>query len=434
MQRTILLYGATGFTGRLIAAEGERQLSGLRAGDRMILAGRDGERLSRIASQHGMRYRVFGLDDRDDIVHGLRDVDVVINAAGPFAFTAERLAKAALQADCHYVDINGEVDVYRKLDDLGRFAAQRKLAIVCSAGHTAAASDLLLDAALRHLKEKKEGGVAPKELLGAVRIAMSRIVSFTRGSAETVARSMREEVTVVRRRTTAGPGGPGEELALWHEPVGKLERTFDFRDRASASAKADLRIASAANLVDTLTARLTIPRNDLSVRRIESYVETNAADRIAYQLGALLAPMSSLPWVRELTKLQIGLLPEGPSTEELQDEGHLIVLEIEDAFRKPILDLRWRTPNVYQLTAQLVVAVAEELATQRGQVPPGGPKFPTGWCTPAELLPPLALPREMPAPLLAPVALSDESLPPPPLPGETPAGAFRGCQLTWSVG
>ena len=113
MRRTILLYGATGFTGRLIAGEVEKQLIGTQASDRMILAGRDGERLSRIAAQHRMRYRVFGLDDRDDIVHGLRDVDVVINAAGPFAFTAERLAKAALEADCHYVDINGEVDVYR---------------------------------------------------------------------------------------------------------------------------------------------------------------------------------------------------------------------------------------------------------------------------------------------------------------------------------
>ena len=189
---------------------------------------------------------------------------------------------------------------------------------------------------------------------------------------------MREEVTVVRRRATARPGGPGEELALWHEPVGKLERTFDFRDREDKSAKPDLRIASAANLVDTLTARLTIARHKRSVRSIESYVETNAADRIAYQLGALLAPMSSLPWVRALTQLQIGMLPEGPTTDELKDEGHLIVLEIEDAFRKRIIDWRWRTPNVYQLTAQLVVAVAEELATRR-QVPPDEPQPPVGW-------------------------------------------------------
>ena len=399
MRRTILLYGATGFTGRLIAAEGEKQLAGAQGGDRMILAGRDGKRVSEVAARHGMAYRVFGLDDRDDIVHGLRDVDVVINAAGPFAWTAERLVKAALEADCHYVDINGEVDVYRRLDDLGRYAAQRKLAIVCSAGHTAAASDLLLDAALRKLSN--EGVVGPKQqLLGSVRIAMSRIVSFTRGSAETVARSMREEVTVVRRRTTAGPGGPDEELALWHEPVGKLERTFDFRDRDDPTAKPDLRIASAANLVDTLTARLTIPRHQLSVRTIESYVETNAAGRIAYQLGALLAPMSSLPWVRSLTQLQIGMLPEGPSKDELEAEGHLIVLEIEDAFRKRILDWRWQTPNVYQLTAQLVVAVAETLAARGG----------AGWLTPAELLPPLELA------------------------GEPTQGAFAGCKLAGSAG
>ena len=61
----------------------------------MVLAGRDGERAREARrDEHGMEYRVFGLDDRDEVRRGLRDVDVVINAAGPFAWTAERLVKA----------------------------------------------------------------------------------------------------------------------------------------------------------------------------------------------------------------------------------------------------------------------------------------------------------------------------------------------------
>jgi len=58
-----------------------------------------------------MDYRVFGLDDSGEVVQRLAGVDVVLNAAGPFAFTAERLAGAAIRARCHYVDINGEIDV-----------------------------------------------------------------------------------------------------------------------------------------------------------------------------------------------------------------------------------------------------------------------------------------------------------------------------------
>ena len=151
-----------------------------------------------------MDYRVFGLDDRDDIVGGLaRRATSSINAAGPFAWTAERLAKAALDVGCHYVDINGEVDVYQKLDDLGWDAEHRDLAIVCSAGQTAAASDLLLDAALQELLERRT--IEPGESLGAIRFAMARIVNFSRGSAQTVARSLREQVTVVRKWRFATP-------------------------------------------------------------------------------------------------------------------------------------------------------------------------------------------------------------------------------------
>jgi short subunit dehydrogenase-like uncharacterized protein len=400
MSYSILLYGATGYTGRLIAAEGAREQMSTDSTSknyRMILAGRDGPHLKELADLHRMNYRVFALDDHEDIVNELSDVDVVINAAGPFAWTAERLCKAALEADSHYVDINGEVDVYKRLDDLGWYAEQRDLAIVCSAGHTAAASDLLLEAALRQLID--HGKIRKGELLGSIRIAMSRVVNFTRGSAETLARSLREQVTVVRNRTVRDKAGhPLEELFLSHVPVGKLERTFDFRRRNDRDA--DLRIASAANLVDTLTARLTVARKQLGVRSIESYVESSTFGRIGYQLGALLAPMSALPWVRTLVEASVGMLPEGPTIDELDRESHAVVLEIEDVNRTRVIDWRWGTPNVYQLTAQLVVAAAKQVATGSH----------IGWRTPAEVLP----------------ARKPEV--------EEHYGALRGCHLAETVG
>jgi short subunit dehydrogenase-like uncharacterized protein len=392
MSQTILLYGATGYSGRLIAAEGARTPAS--APDpapayRMILAGRDGAALKKLASAHGMDFRVFGLDNRNEVLRGLRGVDVLVNAAGPFAWTAERLAKAALEAEVDYVDINGEVDVYRTLDDLGLCAAQLGRTMVCSAGHTAGVSDLLLDAALHRLRAR--GRLAEGQVLGSVRIAMSRVDAFSRGSAQTVWRSLREQVTVVRRAETPdGQGGTTVELALWHEPVGKLERTFDFRDdrERDGNVKPVLRIASAADLVDTLTARLTIPRHGLSVRRIESYVEAGAASRIGYQLGALLAPVAAIPVAGVLARAQIAFLPPGPTAQELVRERHVILLEIEDAFRTRVIDWRCETPNVYQLTAQIVVAVAAQLARNVAD-PRGGL---TGWRTPAEILGPLELP------------------------------------------
>ena len=62
MSHTILLYGATGYSGRLIAAEGQR--AGMASNDltgapRMILAGRDGTELRKLArrARHGMPRR-----------------------------------------------------------------------------------------------------------------------------------------------------------------------------------------------------------------------------------------------------------------------------------------------------------------------------------------------------------------------------------------
>ena len=387
MRHLVLLYGATGYTGRLITAEFARIRAAHGPGPwfDLILAGRDAQAVEELARAHDVDYRVFGLDDQADIVKQLADIDVTINVAGPFAWTAERLLKASLEADCHYVDINGEVDVYLRLDDFHHNAQQRNLIIVCGAGHSAAASDLLLEAALPELARK---GLDPGDALGAIRIAMSRVVNFSRGSAQTVARSLREQVLVYDKGTRR------------HEPVGRLERTFDFSDRRTPSAKL-LRIASAANLVDTLTAHRTVNRSGFKANRIESYVETNQAERIAYQAGALLAPMAALPWVRGLLQVQAGLLPEGPTSDLLEQEQHTVVLEIEDAKRHRVIDLSLLTPNVYQFTAQLVVAIAHNVAISEAL---------RGWCTPAQLLE-----RK--------VLVHDED-----------SGPLRGCSLTDRIG
>src|SRR5262245_4023283 len=194
MSYTVLLYGATGYSGRLIAAEAARTGANDRSdvpGFRMVLAGRDGREVAKVAEELGMESRVFGIADRREVVRELADVDVVINAAGPFALTANHLAKGSLAAGCHYVDINGEAEVYMKIDDLSRHAEQRNLVMVSGAGHRAAASDLLLHVALQDVRGALGEGARD---LGAIRMAMSRIVTLSRGSLETLWRSVREQV------------------------------------------------------------------------------------------------------------------------------------------------------------------------------------------------------------------------------------------------
>lgn len=381
--RKILLYGATGFTGRLIAAEArERGMSAKNpAGNcRMILAALDGEQLLKVANDNHMEPRLFGLDTREEILKGLEGVSVVVNAAGPFASTALPLAKAALEVKCNYVDINGEVDVYQQLDDLGFIAERRAVALVSGAGNLAAASDLLVDVALKHLRPKGAEEEASARELGAVRIAISQIGDISRGSAATLLRSLREQVIVVRKRPVAD-GAKESELAICHEPVGKLERTFDFGhlsgEREGRSRKNGLRIGSAANLIDTLTAKHTVLRNKAMVHSIESYVELGTLGRIAYQISGILSSFGAVPLLRPVLRAQLCLLPEGPTEQEMQ-QRHVVLLEIDDIYRNRRIDWRWETPNVYQFTAQLVVAIARKVAENKD-----GKR---GWVTPADAM------------------------------------------------
>ena len=113
-----------------------------------------------------------------------------------------------------------------------------------------------------------------------------------------------------------------------------------------------------------------------TVRAIESYVETGTAGRIGYQVGGVLAMFSAFPAVRGAANASLGLLPAGPDEEERMATRHVVLLEIDDPFRQRLVDWRLETPNVYQWTAQVAVAVAM-------RVPRAGL---TGWVTPSEAL------------------------------------------------
>jgi len=108
----LMLYGATGYTGRLIAAAAKV------AGTPLILAGRSQAPLAQFATELGLDYRVFGLDDATAIDAALAYVDVIINAAGPFMRTASALMQAAIRSHVHYIDVAAELDSYQLAETL----------------------------------------------------------------------------------------------------------------------------------------------------------------------------------------------------------------------------------------------------------------------------------------------------------------------------
>ena len=140
----VMVYGATGHTGRLVVDEL------LRRGLTPVLAGRSAERLAAVAPRRAaLEHRVVGLDDPDLLCNAVAGVGVVVNAAGPFLDTAAPLARAAVEVGAHYLDVTAEQpavrQLYRVLDAPARDAG---VAVVPAMAFYGGLADLLVTAAL----------------------------------------------------------------------------------------------------------------------------------------------------------------------------------------------------------------------------------------------------------------------------------------------
>ena len=108
----VLVFGATGYTGRLVAhALAERGAS-------FALAGRDRTKLERLASATGNPdVRVASVGDIDALVAALGDCRVLLTCVGPFSELGWTAVEAALRARVHYLDSTGEAAFVGRLTE-----------------------------------------------------------------------------------------------------------------------------------------------------------------------------------------------------------------------------------------------------------------------------------------------------------------------------
>ncbi len=85
---SFLLYGAYGYTGRLIAE------MAVERGLRPVLAGRNADKLAALAGALDLDYQAFALGDRAALDAALAEVPLVLHCAGPFIRTAGQMAEA----------------------------------------------------------------------------------------------------------------------------------------------------------------------------------------------------------------------------------------------------------------------------------------------------------------------------------------------------
>ncbi|MDY7226413.1 saccharopine dehydrogenase family protein [Hyalangium rubrum] len=142
-----MLYGASGFTGRLIAEEAVRR------GHRPVLAGRSHEKLAPMAERLGLEMVVAGLEDVRALVASLEGLPLVLHAAGPFVQTSEPMVQACLATGAHYLDITGEIPVFENTFRHDAEARSRGVALMSGVGFDVVPTDCLA----RHVAERVPG-------------------------------------------------------------------------------------------------------------------------------------------------------------------------------------------------------------------------------------------------------------------------------------
>jgi short subunit dehydrogenase-like uncharacterized protein len=144
-----LLYGATGYTGELIAEMAKAR------GAEPILAGRNEQKLKPIAERLGLKYRVFAMEDRAAADKGMMGIKLVLNCAGPFTQTAVPIAQAAIRNGVHYLDIAGELHAIRALHRLDERAKEDDVMLLTGVGFGCMPTEALL----AHIKAARPGVV-----------------------------------------------------------------------------------------------------------------------------------------------------------------------------------------------------------------------------------------------------------------------------------
>ena len=144
----VAVFGATGYTGRLIA----RALSD--HGVPLLLAGRDASKLAALAAQvGGSDTLVASVADQASLDALARRARVLINCVGPFVDLGEPVVRAAIAAGAHYVDTTGEQPFLHAMAVHDQWAKSQGVAVIPALAFEIALSDCGASLAAAELDE-----------------------------------------------------------------------------------------------------------------------------------------------------------------------------------------------------------------------------------------------------------------------------------------
>ncbi|TVR82225.1 MAG: hypothetical protein EA412_01785 [Chitinophagaceae bacterium] len=133
-----LLYGANGYTGKLIL-EAAAQSNNL-----PIISGRNSKQIEELADKYGCQYLISNSENLSEKLNNqFGNIKLILNCAGPFVNTYKGVIKACLDHSIHYTDITGEWTVMEALAAFHQEAVEKNIVVMPGVGFDVVPTDCL---------------------------------------------------------------------------------------------------------------------------------------------------------------------------------------------------------------------------------------------------------------------------------------------------
>lgn len=335
MAARIVVFGATGYTGRLVSA------ALVARGAEPVLAGRNPPALAALASElGGLETAVADVANPDSVRALVGRGDVLVSTVGPFVRWGAPAVEAAIDAGASYIDSTGEPPFIRAVfERYGPGAETAGCGLVTAFGYDWVPGNLAAGLALREAGDaavKVEVGYFMK---GAAAVGMS---GGTRAS------------TV---HAMVAPGFAWRDGRLVTERIGARVRSFDIdgRPREGVSASSSEHFA--------------LPRIAPQLREVDVYLGWFGSLSRAVQAFSLATSLiTSVPGARAVIETAVGRAVKGstggPDEGERAKTRSRIVAIASDAAGTQLARVDLSGPNGYTLTGDIIAWGAITTAEQ----------------------------------------------------------------------
>jgi short subunit dehydrogenase-like uncharacterized protein len=329
---TFLLYGANGYTGELIARYAQQYNL------QPVLAGRRKELIEPLASKLHLPYKIFDLDDSAALLDALKDVKVVLHAAGPFQFTAKQMINACLQTGTHYLDINGDIAIFEMIKQYDAAAKKAGIMLLPGAGFDVVPTDCIA------LQLKK---LLPDAI--TLQLAFATLGGgLSHGTATTMANKLGEG------------GAVRKDGKIIRTPLGQKSMEIDFGIKKL--------FVMSIPWGDISTAHFTT-----GIPNIETYTGIAKKTYNILKLQTLFNWLLRTSVIRNFIKKKINQKPAGPNDEQRSKATSLVWGQVINAAGKTAT-VRLSGPEGYTLTTHSALTIIQKVLSGN---------FITGYQTPA---------------------------------------------------